>query len=145
MTDPTRDQLPPSRAAWAVPLGLGIGGLVAAVLVISVGVGYDVVGRSPPPLVLVGLSLLIGPQFLLARLNYPGGARVQDAAPAEPRLRPISESIQPATVEAIRMIDEAITAHGSLRVAQVIREALAQLPASERVLQLPSGRRRDAE
>lgn len=58
------------RAAWAVPLGLGIGGLLVAVIVIGVGVGYDVAGRSPPPLVLLGLTLLIGPQFWLARSNF---------------------------------------------------------------------------
>lgn len=58
------------RSAWAVPLGLGLGGVLVAVIVIGVGVGYDVAGRSPPPLVLLGLSLLIGPQFWLARQNY---------------------------------------------------------------------------
>lgn len=63
------DQLDP-RAAWAVPLGLGLGGILIAAIVIGVGIGYDVAGRSPPPLVLLGLSLLIGPQFWLARKNY---------------------------------------------------------------------------
>lgn len=144
MTHDRRDQTEqPSRAAWAVPLGLGIGGLVVAAIVISVGVGYDVAGRSPPPLVLIGLSLLIGPQFALAYANRPHGGRVEQL----PERRP-SESISAPIVEAIRQVDAAAQLHGDQRVAQVIREALARLPAhapGDRLLQLPARRDSDAE
>lgn len=136
-----RDLPEHSRAAWAVPLGLGIGGLVAAFIVISVGVGYDVAGRSPPPLVLLGLSLLIGPQFALAYANRP--ARVEQLPE-----RRVSEPIPSTIVEAIRRVDAAAQLHGDHVVAQTIAEALARLspPApGERVLQLPARRSSDAE
>lgn len=63
-------QLTPSRVYWVVPLAFGVGGTLALIFMILVGIGYDMIGRTPGPIVVTGLALLAAPMLFIARTNF---------------------------------------------------------------------------
>lgn len=145
----------PARSPWAVPLGLGVGGLLATIIVIATGIGYDYVGRSPPPLVFMGLTMLLGPQFIIARANfqrYQHELRQFEAAlqretqererqlntgsyRALPQDGPAMDLLASLQGNTMQMISSTAARHGEHAVLRAInraiREALSLLPESE--------------
>lgn len=145
----------PARSPWAVPLGLGVGGLLATIIVIATGIGYDFVGRSPPPLVIMGLTMLIGPQFIIARAafqRYQHDLRTFEAQlqrETQERERQLAtgpyralpnggaamDILASMSLDTMQMIATMSARHGERTVvravSRAIREALASLPDSE--------------
>lgn len=81
------------RATWRGPALIGAGQLLVALVVLGVGVYYDLVQRSPGLLTIAGLTLLGGPSVAvalrLARAEVPLAmvAAERDERPDDDRAR----------------------------------------------------------
>jgi uncharacterized membrane protein YebE (DUF533 family) len=107
----------PSRAAWLVPLGLGVGGPLVALLITVVGLGYDFFmgGKMPHPFVVYGLAMLSAPFLAISYENY-----------REYREGKAARALPPSPTT-IRQISEANQRHSPEVVEQFIAAALAEL------------------
>lgn len=130
------------RSVWALPVGFGVLCIVAVIYIV-VGAGYDVFGRSPPPLVLAGLAMLVSPPFLIARLNRVAHDRwVRQLGPVAAVFPSLEVAITfhgaELVARVLRMLfgplgsllpalDAALTLHGADRVYRVLHTALLQL------------------
>jgi hypothetical protein len=111
------ERLAPSRAPWVVPLAFGVGGTLAIVFMILVGIGYDLVGRTPGPIVMTGLALLAAPMLYIARTNFRDYRGRKDLWLLAGQLSP----------ELLHMLIEASRRHGDLFIEEAVVALLRQL------------------
>lgn len=131
------EPLAPSRAPWVVPLAFGVGGTLAIVFMILVGIGYDLVGRTPGPIVMTGLALLAAPMLYIARTNFRDYRGRKD-------LLLLAEQLSP---ELLHLLIEASRRHGDLFIEESVVALLRQLdrqrsprPITLKMLQLQEGK-----
>jgi len=80
----------PSRATWVLPLVSAVP--QALILLLLVGIGYDVAGREPGLLVKIVVGAMLGPPVLIAHSNYRRRQRALELAEMREHVAQLSGS-----------------------------------------------------